>query len=100
MPLGPVPEGCSSYNFLKQMGKTQANILLAGERLCAQEAYVGRLITTEVQAPTVEESLVKIGGYSAEVLQMAKQLTMDAMHDVEARKRADVLVIFEGGDAG
>src|SRR5688572_14954564 len=37
MPLGLVPEGGSSYNFPKVMGKPQANaLLLAGEKLSAQ----------------------------------------------------------------
>jgi enoyl-CoA hydratase/carnithine racemase len=108
MPLGLVPEGGSSYNFPKVMGKPQANaLLLAGERLSAQEAYAGGLITGVVQAESPQAFLDKvvvkakrIGEYNAEALQMAKRLTMDAMDDVEARRaagereRRDILVRF------
>lgn len=108
MPLGLVPEGGSSYNFPKQMGKAQANaLLLAGDRLSAQEAYVGGLITAVVQAPTIDGFLAqvvkkakKIGGYSTEALQMAKKLSMDAMDDMAARvkagerERRDILIRF------
>ena len=110
--LGLVPEGGSSYNFPAVMGKAQANALfLAGERLSAQEAYVSGLITAVVQAPTPAEFLPqvvkkaeRIGGYSAEALQMAKRLTMDAMDDLEARKaagereRRDILIRFTRGE--
>ena len=96
MPLGLVPEGGSSYTFPTTMGKPQANaLLLAGERLSAQEAYVSGLITSVVQAPSPDEFLAqviekakKIGGYSGEALKMAKRLTQDAVNDVEARKAA------------
>ena len=108
MALGIVPEGGSSYTFPKQMGKAQANaLLLAGERLSAQEAYVGGLITAVVQAPSIGDflSLViekakRIGGYSAEALKMGKKLVADAMDDVEARlrvgerERRDILIRF------
>ncbi|KAF2751832.1 ClpP/crotonase [Sporormia fimetaria CBS 119925] len=96
MPLGIVPEGGSSYTFPETMGRPQANaLLLAGERLSAQEAYVGGLITAVVEAGTPDEFLGKvvekakrIGGYSAEALQMCKRLTADAMNDSEARMKA------------
>jgi enoyl-CoA hydratase/carnithine racemase len=108
MPLGLVPEGGSSYNFPKVMGKPQANaLLLAGERLSAQEAYVGGLITGVIQADSpqaflskVIEKAKRIGEYSSEALQMAKRLTMDAMDDMEARRaagereRRDILIRF------
>lgn len=108
MLLGLVPEGGSSYNFPKQMGKAQANaLLLAGERLTAQEAYVGGLITAVVHAPTADNFLAqvvekakRIGGYSAEALEMAKRLTREATDDIEARQRAgererrDILIRF------
>ena len=106
--LGLVPEGGSSYNFPTVMGKPQANaLLLAGERLSAQEAYVGGLVTAIVQAETVEEFLKKvvekakrIGEFSGEALQMAKRLTVDAVDDLEKRKaagereRRDILIRF------
>lgn len=108
LPLGIVPEGGSSYTFPTVMGKPQANaLLLAGDRLSAQEAYVGGLITGVVQAPTPDDFLAlvvekakRIGGFSAEALQMTKRLTMDATDDLEARRKAgererrDILIRF------
>jgi peroxisomal 3,2-trans-enoyl-CoA isomerase len=110
--LGIVPEGGSSYNFPKAMGKTRANaLLLAGDRLSAHEAWVGGLITGVVETDSVDGFLVKvlekaknIGTYSGEALRMAKQLTMDAANDMEARKRAgererrNILIRFAAED--
>lgn len=108
MPLGLVPEGGSSYNFSTVMGRPQANaLLLAGERLSAHEAYVGGLITAVVEAGSPDAFLAKvvekakrIGTFSAEALQMAKRLIMDATDNLEARKKAgererrDILIRF------
>ncbi|KAF2470364.1 ClpP/crotonase [Lindgomyces ingoldianus] len=108
MPLGLVPEGGSSYTFPTIMGKPQANqLLLAGERLSAQQAYISGLITAVVDSPTTDDFLLEvvkkaktIGRYSGEALQMAKRLMMDATEDFEARKaagereRRDILVRF------
>jgi len=96
MALGIVPEAASSFTFPKQMGKMRANaLLLAGERLSAQDAYVGGLITAVVQAPTTDDFLAKvvekakrIGGYSAEALQLAKKLIEDAADDADAKAEA------------
>ena len=110
--LGIVPEGGSSYNFPKQMGKPRANaLLLAGDKLNAHEAWVGGLITGVVEADTpdaflgmVLEKAKRIGTFSEEVLQMAKRLTTDAAGDLEARRRAgererrDILTIFSRED--
>jgi peroxisomal 3,2-trans-enoyl-CoA isomerase len=110
--LGIVPEGGSSYNFPKAMGKSRANaLLLAGDRLSAHEAWVGGLITGVVETDNVDSFLVKvlekaknIGTYSGEALRMAKQLTMDAADDVEAKRRAgererrDILIRFAAED--
>ncbi|KAF2738298.1 nicotinate-nucleotide diphosphorylase [Polyplosphaeria fusca] len=106
--IGIVPEGGSSYNFPHVMGKAQANaLLLAGDRLSAQEAYVGGLITSVLHSDTAEMFLAKvvdkakrIGGYSGEALRMAKRLTMDAADDLEKRRKAgereqrDILIRF------
>lgn len=111
-PLGIVPEGGSSYNFPKQMGKARANaLLLAGDRLSAQEAWVGGLITGVVEADAPDMFLAKvlekakrIGMFSGEALQMAKRLTMDAADDLEARRQAaererrDILIRFSRED--
>jgi peroxisomal 3,2-trans-enoyl-CoA isomerase len=110
--LGIVPEGGSSYNFPKAMGKTCANaLLLAGDRLTAHEAWVGGLITAVVEAESVDsflntvmEKAKTMGTYSGEALRMTKRLTMDAADDVEARKRAsererrDILIRFAAAD--
>lgn len=110
--LGIVPEGGSSYNFPKTMGKARANaLLLAGDRLSAHEAWVGGLVTSVVEAESVDgflsavlEKARRIGTYSGEALRMAKRLTMDAADDVEAmklageRERRDILVRFAAED--
>jgi len=110
--LGIVPEGGSSYSFPKTMGKARANaLLLAGDRLSAHEAWVGGLVTGIVEAESVESFLStvldkakRIGTYSGEALRMAKQLTMDAADDVEARRlagereRRDILIRFAAED--
>jgi peroxisomal 3,2-trans-enoyl-CoA isomerase len=110
--LGIVPEGGSSYNFPRAMGKARANaLLLAGDRLSAHEAWVGGLITGVVEAgsvvsflTTVLEKAKRIGMYSGEALQMAKKLTADAADDVEARRQAgererrDILIRFAAED--
>jgi peroxisomal 3,2-trans-enoyl-CoA isomerase len=96
MALGLVPEAGSSLVLPREMGKTRANaLLLAGERLSAQDAYIGGLITAVVQAPTLNEFHVKtlgkatrMGGYSAEALRLGKKLIADAADDAEALARA------------
>jgi peroxisomal 3,2-trans-enoyl-CoA isomerase len=80
MSLGFVPEGASSYTFPKVMGKQHANaLLLAAEKMTAQEMYVSGLVTKVIPARTPDEFLArvceqakKIGGYPAESLRMAK----------------------------
>lgn len=108
MPLGLVPEGGSSYTFPALMGRPQANaLLLAGDRLTAQEAYTGGLVTKVVDSKGVDEfqEAVKdiakrIGEYSGEALQMAKRLVTEGMGGAEERKkagqreRADLVVRF------
>jgi len=108
MPLGLVPEGGSSYTFPALMGKPQANaLLLAGDKLTAQEVYVSGLVTKVVDSTGVDEfqEAVKdiakrIGGYSGEALQMAKRLVTKGMGGVEEKKkagereRADLIVRF------
>ena len=94
--LGLVPEAASSFTFPRQMGKMRANgLLLAGERLTAQDAYIGGLITAVVQAPSTDEFLGavldkarRIGGYGAESLRLAKKLMAEAANDVDARWKA------------
>jgi peroxisomal 3,2-trans-enoyl-CoA isomerase len=110
--LGIVPEGGSSYNFPKAMGKARANaLLLAGDRQTAHQVWVGGLITGVVEAESVDVFLNAVldkaktmGTYSGEALQMAKRLTMDAADDAEARRRAgererrDILIRFAAPD--
>jgi peroxisomal 3,2-trans-enoyl-CoA isomerase len=110
--LGIVPEGGSSYNFPKAMGKARANaLLLTGDRLSAHDAWVGGLITGVVEAEDANSFLAKVlekarnmGTFSGEALRMAKQLIMDSADDVEARKRAgererrEILIRFAAED--
>jgi peroxisomal 3,2-trans-enoyl-CoA isomerase len=110
--LGIVPEGGSSYNFPKAMGKARANaLLLAGDRLSAHEAWVGGLITGLIEAESIDSFLAtvlekakRIATYSGEALQMAKQLIVDAADDLEAtrqageRERRDILIRFAAED--
>jgi enoyl-CoA hydratase/carnithine racemase len=77
---GLVPTGGSSYTFPK-LGKQQANALLAGDRLSAQEMYDASLVTAVVPSKTPAEFLEKmcektkrIAGFNAESLGMAKAL--------------------------
>lgn len=94
MPLGLVPEGGSSYTFPALMGRPRANaLLLAGDRLTAQEAYTGGLVTKVLQG-SVEDFLDevkgrarRIGGFSGEALGMAKRLIARGEGDAAARKR-------------
>jgi peroxisomal 3,2-trans-enoyl-CoA isomerase len=111
MPLGLVPEGASSYTFPVIMGKPQANaLLLAGDRLTAQEAYVGGLVTKVVDGSLdefeekVKEIAARVGGYSGEALGMAKRLVREGAGDAEKKKEAgererrDLVVRFSRED--
>ncbi|KAF2679094.1 ClpP/crotonase [Lentithecium fluviatile CBS 122367] len=85
--LGLVPEAGSSYTLPKLMGRLRANaLLLAGDRLSAQDAYVGGLVSGVVDAPTVEafrdkvlEKVRGMRGLSAEALRLAKRLVGEAV---------------------
>ena len=99
MPLGFVPTGGSSYTFPKLMGKQQANALLAGNRLSAQEMYDADLVTVVVPSETPTEFLEKmcektkrIAGFNAESLGMAKALTK-VTAGVEEQKEANDLLV-------
>jgi enoyl-CoA hydratase/carnithine racemase len=80
MSLGFVPEGASSYTFPKAMGKQHANrLLLAAEKIPAQEMYISGLVTQVIHAKEpaefldiVLEKAKKIATFNAESLRMAK----------------------------
>jgi peroxisomal 3,2-trans-enoyl-CoA isomerase len=80
MSLGFVPEGSSSYTFPKVMGKQHANrLLLAAERVPAQEMYISGLVTQVINAADPEEFLnmvvekaKRIATFNAVSLKMAK----------------------------
>jgi enoyl-CoA hydratase/carnithine racemase len=82
MSLGFVPEGGSSHTFPKVMGKQHANrLLLAAEKLTAQEMYVSGLVTQVIHAKEpaefldlVIEKARRIAKFNAESLRMAKAL--------------------------
>ncbi|RAR04643.1 glycoside hydrolase family 16 protein [Stemphylium lycopersici] len=68
--LGVVPEGGSSHNIPKSMGKARANaLLLVGDRLSAHEAWVGGLVTGVVEAETREVFLAGCWRRRRELLQ-------------------------------
>jgi peroxisomal 3,2-trans-enoyl-CoA isomerase len=80
MSLGFVPEGSSSYTFPKVMGKQHANrLLLAAEKISAQEMYISGLVTQVIHAKDpiefldlIKEKAMRIATFSAESLKMAK----------------------------
>jgi peroxisomal 3,2-trans-enoyl-CoA isomerase len=80
MSLGFVPEGSSSFTFPKVMGKQHANrLLLAAEKVTAQEMYISGLVTQVISAKdsedfvkTVVEKAERIATFNAESLRMAK----------------------------
>jgi len=80
MSLGFAPEGASSYTFPKVMGKQHANrLLLAAEKITAQEMYISGLVTQVISAKDPEEFLgivlekaKRIATFNAESLRMAK----------------------------
>lgn len=80
MSLGFVPEGSSSFTFPKVMGKQHANrLLIAAEKVTAQEMYISGLVTQVVDAKNPEEFLglvlekaKKIAIFNGESLRMAK----------------------------
>jgi peroxisomal 3,2-trans-enoyl-CoA isomerase len=80
MSLGFVPEGASSYSFPKVMGKQHANrLLLAAEKVTAQEMYISGLVTQVFFAKDPDEYLEivmekakKIATFNAQSLKMAK----------------------------
>ncbi|KAF2813792.1 ClpP/crotonase [Mytilinidion resinicola] len=94
MPIGFVPEGGPSHTFPKVRGQQHANaLLLAGDRLLAQDMYVSGLVTAVVPAESTEEFLGKvcekarrIAGFGGESLGMAKALVREA-EGVESRRR-------------
>jgi peroxisomal 3,2-trans-enoyl-CoA isomerase len=101
MSMAFVPEGASSYTFPKVMGKQHANrLLLAAEKLNANEMYVSGLVTEVIpgdQAAFVEavaERAKRIGTFNAQALQMAKAL-INKPTDLARQREASVL---EGHD--
>lgn len=102
MSLGFVPEGASSYTFPKVMGKQHANrLLLAAEKVTAQEMYVSGLVTQVIPANTPEDFLdlviekaKRIATFSAESLKMAKSQVNRPMPLAEQREAG----IREGHD--
>jgi enoyl-CoA hydratase/carnithine racemase len=91
MALGFVPEGGSSYTFPKVMGKQHANrLLVASDRLTAQEMYVSGLVTQVIDEngflDKVCEIAKRIGGYSGESLRVVKELT-NREEELKERRR-------------
>jgi enoyl-CoA hydratase/carnithine racemase len=112
MPLGFVSEGGSSYTFPKVIGRQRANaLLLAGDRLSAQEMYVSGFVTAVVPAESTDAFLVtgcekakKIACYNGESLRMAKALTRVAEGTEEQkaasrREGRDLVVRLNSEDA-
>ncbi|KAF2102908.1 ClpP/crotonase [Rhizodiscina lignyota] len=101
MSMAFVPEGASSYTFPKVMGKQHANrLLLAAEKLSAQEMYVSGLVTEVIPGEQAEfvdavcEKAKRIGTFNAEALRMCKAL-VNKPTDIARQREASVL---EGHD--
>ena len=94
MTLGFSPEGGSSYTFPKIMGRQHANaLLMAAEKMSAQEMYVSGLVTKVVAAESPErfleqvcEKARKIAMFPAESLRMAKAQTNRLVQQAEQRE--------------
>jgi peroxisomal 3,2-trans-enoyl-CoA isomerase len=97
MSLGFVPEGGSSYTFPKVMGKQHANrLLLAAEKVSAQEMYISGLVTEVITArdpgeflEVVLQKAKKIGTFNAESLRMAKAQVNRPIPLAEQREASD-----------
>lgn len=109
--IGIVPEGASSYTFPKTMGKQHANaLLLAADKLTAEEMYISGLVTKLIDAPSQAEFLrivcdraKKIGTFNEQSLRMAKKLInqpriMDDLRAASAREGQDLKVRFASED--
>lgn len=82
--LGFVPEGGSSFTFLKTMGRQRAmRMLLASERVSAKDMQINGLVTEVIDDGGDREKFVQnvcekaktISGYPAESLKLVKELT-------------------------
>lgn len=82
--LGFVPEGGSSFTFIKAMGRQRAmKMLLGSERVSANGMQINGLVTEVIDDGGDRETFVRkvcekaemIAGYSRESLQLVKQLT-------------------------
>lgn len=96
--LGFVPEGGSSFTFLKTMGRQRAmKLLLASERVAAHDMFVHGLVTEviedggdrEIFLQKVCEKARTIAGYSEESLMLVKELTGRDMELAEMRKASE-----------
>ena len=88
--LGFTPEGGSSYNFPRLMGKQHANrLLVASERVSAEEAYVSGLVTKvlpeEGFLEEVCEVAKRIGKFGEDSLSVTKELVTQGMDDGGAK---------------
>lgn len=93
MSLGQSPEGCSSYTFPKIMGYAKANeVLLAGRKLTAQEAFDRGLVTDVIPQhefnQTLEEKLKYLASLPPKSIKYSKALNRD-------REREELLRVNE-----
>lgn len=96
--LGFVPEGGSSYTFPKLMGRPHAmRLLLASDRVPAQEMQVSGFVTEVIQDGGDREAFVQkvcqkastIAGYPEESLRLVKDLTSRDSELAEMRKASE-----------
>ena len=96
--LGFVPEGGSSFTFLKTMGRQRAmKLLLASERVSARDMFVHGLVTEVIEDDGDREAFVgkvcekakMIAGYSEESLMLVKELTGRDAEIGEMRKASE-----------
>lgn len=95
--LGFVPEGGSSYTFLKMMGRPHAmRMLLGSERIGAREMYISGFVTEVIDESDRDAFVAKvcekartIAGYPEESVRLVKELTSRAAEVSEIRHASE-----------
>lgn len=100
--LGQTPEGCSSYTFPKIMGPAKANeLLLAGRKLNATEAYERGLVTDIFPHSDfhtrVEEKTKFLASLPQQAMMYTKALYRGRERDLGASEYRRMYSIGKGG---
>lgn len=98
--LGQSPEGCSSYTFPKMMGNARANeVLLAGRKLTAQEAFDRGLLTDVIPSSefqiTVAEKVKHLSSLPPMSVQYSRALNRDRELETLLRVNAEECLRLE-----